>query len=73
MRAVLIIFAVFAAAPLLVAVMTAIAAITNAPKSSDALLPLPVFLLGAAAISALIMASGGVVALVLRALERRQR
>ena len=73
MRTVLIIFAVFAAAPLLIALMVAIPAITNSPSLSDALFPMPIFLLGAAAVSAFIMACGVVVALVLRLLERRRR
>jgi glycerol uptake facilitator-like aquaporin len=73
MRAVLIIFATFATVPFLIALMAAFATMVNGPSSTDALLPLPVFLLVAAAVSALIMTSGVVVSLALRALDRRQR
>lgn len=72
MRAVLIIFAVFAAAPLLLGVVAAVASAFGPANSTDVLLPLPIFLLGAVAASMFIMASGIVVALTLRSLTRRQ-
>ncbi|MEZ5960052.1 MAG: hypothetical protein R3C30_06440 [Hyphomonadaceae bacterium] len=72
MRAVLIIFAVFASVPLVIALMVAGATLMSAPDSTDALQSMPLYLIGAAAISAFILGSGVIVALVLRSLERRQ-